>query len=172
MKLRSFSQLARSAALLLLIAVVAVLAANTAAWARPSQGPLLAASSTVPKKQADMSITKSAKEVKGTPNTFDFTLTVKNKGPLATSGVVATDYLPSHLALVSVTTTQGSCSGTTTITCSIGNMALNQVVTIKIRASITPLGFKGTVTNTATVTSSFYDQNMGNNSASANVTGH
>ena len=50
------------------------------------------------------------------------TLHVENLGPLMTRNVVLSDTLPGGSALVSVTPTQGTCTGSQEITCQLGSL--------------------------------------------------
>jgi hypothetical protein len=67
---------------------------------------------------------------------------------------------------VSASTTQGSCSGTTTVTCNLGTLAnvSNATVTITVQARN-----RGTFTNTAKVTSNVPDPYLGGNTTSVTV---
>ncbi|HEX6087568.1 MAG TPA: C25 family cysteine peptidase [Thermoanaerobaculia bacterium] len=82
-----------------------------------------------------------------------YTFFVYNAGPSAATGVTLTDTIPGTTTFVSASTTQGSCSGTTTVTCSIGTMTAGQSVTVTINVTA-PLaggfiaGNSGTVTTT------------------------
>src|SRR5204862_186869 len=53
---------------------------------------------------------------------FDYTLVVTNHGPITATGVTVSDTLPATFAVSSATPTQGSCTGTTTITCNLGTI--------------------------------------------------
>ncbi len=76
--------------------------------------------------------------------------------------MTVTDDLPGSLRARSSTASQGSCSGTTVVTCAIGNLAngASATVTIVVRPSSA-----GTITNTATVSATEADSNTANNSA-------
>jgi uncharacterized repeat protein (TIGR01451 family) len=97
---------------------------------------------------------------------FDYTLVVANHGPITATGVVVTDPLPPNFAFVSATAAQGSCSGTTTVTCNIGTMLNGASVTITIRG--TP-GAAGPMTNTATVAANEPESLTSNNSSTIMV---
>jgi len=115
---------------------------------------------------ADVAIAKSINPSPPTSGSnATYTLTVTNAGPSSATGVVVTDPLPPTATLVggSVTTTQGSCSGTTTITCNLGTVAKNATVTITFTVTV---GSLGGLNNTATVTLNEFDPNTGNNTAS------
>ena len=96
--------------------------------------------------------------------TLTYTLTATNNGPAAASNVVVTDNMPGGVSFVSATATQGTCSGTTTVTCSVGSLGSGSSATITIR--VTPLN-GGTLSNTASVQASESDPHSNNNSATA-----
>jgi uncharacterized repeat protein (TIGR01451 family) len=97
-------------------------------------------------------------------NNFSYTITARNNGPSPATGVTVTDALPSGLMFVSASSTQGTCSGTSTITCNIGALAVNASAIVTI--TVTPTA-AGTISNTATVTANEPEQNQANNSANA-----
>jgi uncharacterized repeat protein (TIGR01451 family) len=113
---------------------------------------------------ADLRIAKTASPdplVAG--NTLTYTLTVHNNGPNAATGVVVTDTLPPGAAFVSASPDQGSCSGTSTVTCPLGDVATG--ATVRIHIVVTP-GAPGIFTNSASVVSAVFDANTANNTAS------
>ncbi len=110
---------------------------------------------------ADLSITKSATPlVVGGDGSY--TLVVTNNGPAPATAVIVTDPLPTTVTATGVTATQGSCSGTTTISCNVGTLAVGASATITIAVQATTLG---PVTNTATVTAAETDLVPGDNAA-------
>ncbi|MFN0108247.1 MAG: hypothetical protein ACKVZH_05270 [Blastocatellia bacterium] len=127
-----------------------------------------------PVPNGDVAITKTANvtQIKA-GDEVTYTITARNNGPSVATGVVVTDPLPNGVTLVSATSTQGTCSGTTTVTCNIGALAAiapnnSAVVTIKIRVPFTfPVG---PLSNLATVTSSTTDPTGNNNSNTSVVT--
>ena len=74
-------------------------------------------------------------------------------------------YAAADITLVSTST--GSCSGTTTITCTLGSLASGSQITVSI--VVTPTA-AGDITNTATVSAAGTDNVPGNNSASTTTT--
>jgi uncharacterized repeat protein (TIGR01451 family) len=123
---------------------------------------------------ADLSVTKTASPnpVRATEE-VTFTIKVTNNGPSPASDVTVTDTLADGLTLVSATSTIGSCSGASAITCNIGSLgaaAPNNVATITIKAKIAVNYPPGPLANTAVVASSTSDPNNGNNSGSTTVT--
>ena len=148
--------------------------ANTATITSPTPDPVPAnnsatANTNATRAPADLSITKSATApllVPGAPATFHIVVT--NNGPGPAANVVVTDVLPAGTTLVSATASQGSCSGTQTVVCTLGTIAApgNATITLDVRLPSTP----GPVVNTASVTSSDADPNAVNNAATANIT--
>ena len=92
-----------------------------------------------------------------------YTITVKNAGEVAATGVTLTDTLPAGATLVSANSSAGTCSGTTTITCGLGT--LNAGATVTVTIVVTPSA--GTITNTATATLNETDAIPANNTATA-----
>jgi len=110
----------------------------------------------------DVSLSKT---VVFSPTTAIYTITVTNIGSFAAFGTVVTDPLPPGTALTSSSASQGSCSGTTTVTCSLGTIAAGNSATITLNVNLTQPN--GTITNTATVTIENGDTNPANNTAAA-----
>jgi uncharacterized repeat protein (TIGR01451 family) len=114
---------------------------------------------------ADLSISKTDSPdpvIAGSPLTY--TITVTNSGPNAALGMVMTDALPAGVVFVAANPTQGTCSGSGTVTCDIGTLASGSSAAITI--SVTPIT-AGVLTNTAGVGSNIADLNTTNNSATA-----
>jgi len=93
-----------------------------------------------------------------------YTLTVTNTKGDTANNVVVTDSLPSAVTFVSVSSTKGSCSGTNPITCNLGTVAFNELVSIMI---VVRPSNPGTITNTAVVTGREHEHDPSNNTASA-----
>jgi uncharacterized repeat protein (TIGR01451 family) len=119
-------------------------------------------------KPADLSIAKvDSADPSRAGRDLTYTLTVTNNGPNPATGVTATDTLPSGLSARSSSATQGTCSGTTTVTCAIGDMAAGASVTVKI---VVRPSSAGKITNSASVTGNQPDPNTANNSATQETT--
>jgi len=118
---------------------------------------------------ADLSISQTAipSPVVALGQNITYKLVVANAGPGAASNVMLKDTLSSGVALVSVGSDSGSCSGTTTIMCNLGGLVLSgsTSVTIVVQATAT-----GSVTNTATVTADQPDLNPANNTSMVTTT--
>jgi uncharacterized repeat protein (TIGR01451 family) len=98
---------------------------------------------------ADLAISKGAvPDPVRVGHRLTYTLTIGNAGPSIASAVSVTDPLPVSAAFVSVSVTAGSCVGTSTVTCSLGDMLPGATATITIVVRPT-LG--GTLTNAASV---------------------
>ena len=88
-----------------------------------------------------------------------YTMTVTNAGPLAATGTTLVQPLPAGFALNVATPSQGTCTGTATITCALG--ALNSGASATVQVSATP-GTPGAATSRATVSSTAPDGNANN----------
>jgi uncharacterized repeat protein (TIGR01451 family) len=113
---------------------------------------------------ADLSISKST-AAQSAPNgsTISYLLTVTNAGPSPATSVVVSDDLPTGLQLVSATPSQGSCTQTDPVSCTLGTLASGASATITIQALVTATS--GSISNTATVSAAESDPNGSNNSA-------
>lgn len=112
-------------------------------------------------QQADLSITKSDSPDPATVGgTLTYTITVTNNGPGTAKNVTVTDTLPGSVTLISAIPSTGSCSGTSTVTCSLGNISNGDSVTIAI--DVTP-NSAGTIYNSASVSGTTSDPDNSNN---------
>jgi uncharacterized repeat protein (TIGR01451 family) len=113
---------------------------------------------------ADVSIVKTgpATLVSGGGN-VTYNIVVTNAGPSSAAGVTVNDVLPAGTTFVSATPSQGSCSGTSTVSCSLGTIASGGTATVVI--VVTSPGSAGSLTNTATVDSTTPDPVTSNNSS-------
>jgi uncharacterized repeat protein (TIGR01451 family) len=116
---------------------------------------------------ADVSIVKTA-----SPNpvavgaNLTYTLTVGNGGPASADAVTVTDNLPSGVTLVSTTPSQGSCSGSEAISCSLGTLAAGATATVTIVVKPT---VAGSLTNSASVATTNQDADPTNNTSTVTV---
>jgi uncharacterized repeat protein (TIGR01451 family) len=147
---------------------------NTATGSSSTPDPDAANSSasaptTVSAGAVDLAVAKTAPPPPHAAGTqITYTITVTNAGPAPAGGVTVTDMLPAGSAFVSATPSQGSCSGTTTVTCTLGTIASGGTATISLALMLPPT--PGLVSNTASVTSSNPDANPANDSGNATIT--
>ncbi len=114
-----------------------------------------------------ISVSGPASATVGTP--VSFTLTVTDNGPGSATGVTVSDTLPPGTTFFSSSSSQGSCSGTSTVTCALGTLDSTNTGTVTT-ATVTIVlvaNHAGSLTNTATVSAAEPDPNPANNSASA-----
>jgi hypothetical protein len=167
MKLRRFSNLVRAGALALCLVGIAVLAMSNAAWAHPTQDPSKPLKhSTVPRRDADLSITKECHRAAGSHDDWECKVTVHNAGPVKAVDVRVTDEASKQLFLEKVKTTKGKCDDQSDhkFKCRLGDLNVGQDVIITARFDVEH--FRGTVRNTARVSSNTPDSVPGNNSVS------
>jgi hypothetical protein len=116
---------------------------------------------------ADLAITKTATGNFYAGLNTTFNIAVTNGGPNDAVAVVVTDVLPADVTFVSATPSQGSCSGTTTVTCNLGtiNNAGNASIALTVR-----LDNQGPLSNTATVSAAPQpDPNSANSTSTATL---
>jgi uncharacterized repeat protein (TIGR01451 family) len=116
---------------------------------------------------ADLSITKTAPAQANANSNVTYTLTATNHGPQAATGVTVVDILPAGTTFVSAVPSQGSCSGTTTVTCVVGSLANGASATIALTIKMPSSAQQ--VVNTATVTGVESDPTPANSSGTATV---
>lgn len=97
-----------------------------------------------------------------------YTIAVSNLGPTGALGASVTDSLSPFTNFIGLSTSQGSCTNpgvgsTGTVSCSLGSVPNGATATIQIQVRVTG-GTRG-ITNFASVSSTSFDGNSGNNSA-------
>jgi len=92
---------------------------------------------------------------------------VENQGPQDATGVTLTESLPPGLQLVSVQPAQGSCSGSSSITCSFG--AMTDASSTEVRFTVSAVS-AGSFTDELHIASQVSDGNSKNDSLSFAVT--
>lgn len=118
---------------------------------------------------ADMTISKSPIGVAVAGSNFSYAIDVENNGPSDAQNVVATDTLPAGTTLVSAVSSGGlSCSGTGPVTCTKSSMGVGAIASITVTVHISSAA-TGSLTNTASVSSTTSDPNPGNNSSTVTV---
>jgi uncharacterized repeat protein (TIGR01451 family) len=121
---------------------------------------------------ADLSVTKTASpDPVNAGQNLTYTITVRNNGPDAATGVTLSDQLPRNAGYGSASTSQGTCSlkpSKTEVGCNLGTVASGGTVTVTI---VVKPNKKGPLANTVTVSAaSPSDPNTANNTATATTT--
>lgn len=101
-------------------------------------------------------------------DTLVYTNTVTNNGPLVTTDTTLINTLPMGVTFISATPAQGSCSGTSTLTCNLGDLAVGASTIVTVFAVVTTTG---EITNVADVTSNEPDPNLEDNMSNVVVNG-
>ncbi len=119
---------------------------------------------------ADLALTKTSNPTSVAINSnVTYVLTIANIGGVPAAAVIATDTLPAGTTFVSCTPSQGTCSASfPTVTAAIGTIPATGSATVSIVARMPAV--PGAVTNSASVTTTTTEINLGNNSASATTT--
>lgn len=118
-----------------------------------------------PTQQADVSVTvDAAPATLQTGDVVTFTLTAKNGGTSEAAGDVTVNFfLPNSLAFLSASP---GCKGTAAIICTVGTLDSGALATLSVTArAVAP----GSITATASVTTTSPEANSGNNSGSATI---
>src|SRR5262249_23317419 len=86
-----------------------------------------------------LSVSPTAPQVAtGAQVTFDFTVT--NNGPSSATNVVFSNTLPGNLTFVGAFPSQGTCSGTSAISCQLGSIGNGNSLLIQITATANAVG--------------------------------
>lgn len=112
---------------------------------------------------ADLSVAVAAPASTTQGDAIAYTITVTNNGPGPTGGVTLTDSLPAGTSLYSIGSSQGACSGTSTLTCALGALEDGASATVQVTAIANATG---SLTDSASVTGTEADPSTANNSAS------
>lgn len=144
----------------------------SASSSTPDPTPATATAPVTIGAQADLAIAKAlttSPVVAGSPVTW--TLVVSNAGPSDAASVSVSDVVPTGVTLTSATVTPGSCSGATTVTCTIASLPVGASRTITL-TGILASTFTGLLSNTATVSAATPEPagSTGTNSSTASDT--
>jgi uncharacterized repeat protein (TIGR01451 family) len=121
---------------------------------------------TVGPPQADLSVTKTTTATTAVVgSTIPYVITVTNHGPSIATNVVATDDLPAGLQFVSAVPSQGTCTQSDPISCSLGTLAAGASATVTVQAKVTATS--GSLANSASVSATESDPAPANGSSSA-----
>jgi uncharacterized repeat protein (TIGR01451 family) len=112
----------------------------------------------------DLSVTKTASPNPGQVSVgLSYHITATNNGPATATTVKIHDALPSGVTFVSSSSTQGGCSGTATIDCDLGTLAVGASAIVTIVVTPTTAG---QLTNSASISGAENDFDLTNNSSS------
>jgi uncharacterized repeat protein (TIGR01451 family) len=132
----------------------------------PPAAPPEAADVTVTISQEVLAPASAQASAVTTGTRIRYLITVTNNGPGVARDVQLEQQAPSGATFGSVTTDTGSCSGSTRLSCSLGNLTVGKQAHV---TTIATLGLGGTALSTATVNATGFDPATANNTASASV---
>lgn len=116
------------------------------------------------RSQADLALTKvTFPDVAGIGDDLVYSVTVTNNGPEDATDLILFDFLPDNITIDSITVSQGNCTGTSTITCLIGDVANTDTASYSI--TVIPI-ITATLVNTVSITGTIKDPILENNSVS------
>lgn len=131
----------------------------------PSNNSSTATTNVTVPPNSDLQISKSGPASTNPNQNIVYTISVKNLGPQSATGVIVDDPTPAGLTFVS---NGGAC--TTAFPCSLGTLTNGQTATITATFNVPANYSGGTISNTASVTATSTDANLGNNNATATTT--
>ncbi len=130
--------------------------------------------------RADLAVTKSLSSTSPywlatgieVGDSLTYTVTLTNKGPYDARGVSLTDSAPAGVTFTGCTSTVGTCLWSASgASLSLASFANGSVATLTIQAMLNfGVADGSTITNSAAVTSTTFDPDLSNNSASASFT--
>jgi uncharacterized repeat protein (TIGR01451 family)/CSLREA domain-containing protein len=121
---------------------------------------------------ADLAVTASGTTAVGVGAVLTDTFTVSNVGGAPATGVTFTDALPAGTTYFGSSASRGACSGTTTVTCSLGSIDSSHTGAVNM-ATVTIMfvpNAAGSVVNTGAVTEAETEATPANNHASVTAT--
>ena len=120
-----------------------------------------------PDADIGVSVTDSPDPVPSSSN-VTYVANVSNLSGVTAGNVVLTDTLPAGLTFWSVTTSQGHCAGTSTVTCNLGDLAGGATATVTIVATVGgDVAQESTIANAFSVATGSGDPVAGNDTATA-----
>jgi len=114
---------------------------------------------------ADLSVAVTDNSPVAVNGNLSYTVQVTNLGANPAANIVLTDTLPPEATFVSATSTLGTCAAPVSgvLTCSLGNLATNGIISVAITVKAPATVGAGTLVNKAVVSSSQYDPDNSNN---------
>jgi uncharacterized repeat protein (TIGR01451 family) len=152
--------------------VTATVLTNTASVASnvvdPNGANNTATVTTTVNRSADLVVTKSdSPDPVAAGQALTYTIEVTNTGPSDAPGVILTDTLPAGATFSFVENFFGTCTGTSVVVCSVGDLypGNSAFVTLVVTPTV-----GGTLANAVTAHSSSFDPNLANNADTENTT--
>ena len=119
--------------------------------------------------RADLAVRVSGGQSLALGKSLSYTITVSNTGPDAASNVSLRDVIAAPVAVTSAISSQGSCTGSSTVICSLGPIASGAYATVVLTVTGT---HRGPASSGFSVSAAEDDPSSGNNAASVAVAVH
>jgi uncharacterized repeat protein (TIGR01451 family) len=123
-----------------------------------SPSPVLASNASTD-ISASLQLSPTPAQVGGVVNAA---VTIVNSGPDGAGDVQISNLLPAGGSLVNVSTSQGSCSAPSSVTCDLGGIAQDASASVRLSFRLSQVG---QASDTVSVSSSSFDPNSSNNTA-------
>ncbi len=145
--------------------------AQSVAASPPASTPPATTASTSPAApaRADLAVRVNAGHSLALGKSLSYTITVSNAGPDAASNVSLRDVIPAPLGITSAVSSQGSCTGSSTVVCSLGSIANGSYALVVLTVTGTQ---RGPASSSLSASAVEDDPSSGNNVASVAVVVH
>ncbi len=120
---------------------------------------------------ADLRIVKTADRATAeVGDTITWTLTATNLGPLGATGVSVTDAIPAGVTITSATSSAGTCTAGSPVSCALGGLANGASATITVVGRVDRAAAGSPLAGQATITGDQLDPVPANNVSATSVT--
>ncbi len=137
----------------------------------PTPGNNAASATTNAGDAADLRVIKTAdRPTANVGDTITWTITVTNAGPQTALSTTVADAIPAGVTIVSATSTAGSCTVASAISCALGSLTSGASEVITVVGTVQRAAADSPLTAQASVTGSVFDPDTSNNVSAATTT--
>jgi uncharacterized repeat protein (TIGR01451 family) len=150
---------------------IAVSGDASAAEFDPTAGNNSASATSSAGDAADLSVTKTSDHpTANVGDTITWTVTVHNGGPQSALGTTVSDSIPAGVTITGATSTVGSCTVGSTISCAVGTLTSGSDAVITVTGVVQRSAAGSPLTSSASVTGSVFDPDTSNNVSPTSTT--